>query len=150
MKVYSILHNDHDIIYQCLAYIRDWQFTGLKKSEVDAKCLDKIVSWLRYLIEQSWHIDGWYRKFLEDNIIELRMQLPKSQYLLRIICGYEMPHIVLLTWYIIKPQEYTDQQTQNSIDQQYIDQISQSKHYRKDFKEQQTLDYSDITNNLFS
>ncbi len=149
MKIFSILQQDHDIIHQCLEEISNWQFTGIKKIDVKQKCMKKIVAWLYYLKEQELNPDGYYRKYLEDNIIELRIQLPQSQYLLRIICWFDQKEIILLTWYIIKPQEYTDQQTQNAIDEQYREQIRISKYYRKDFKEHKKLDYSDITDYLF-
>ncbi len=84
MQVFSLM-DDEDIISQCLNEIEDKTFTHLKKTEIHQKCLDKIITTLYYFKHNNMMPDGVYCKVLENNIIEFRLQLPKSNHLLRII-----------------------------------------------------------------
>ena len=93
--------------------------------------------------------DGVYCKVLENNIIEFRLQLPKSNHLLRIIWWYNQKEIVLLTWYIIKPEQYSDRKTTISTDKIYTEKITQAHNYWKDFLTVQQYNYTDLTDILF-
>ena len=91
------------------------------------------------------YCDGYITKHLEENIIEFRIQLPRSDYLLRIIAWYTRWEMILLTWSLIKPKWYEDKKTTQDIDQEYITRITEAKNIRKDFTTQQQYSYSDIS-----
>lgn len=86
IHIYSLLdEHGQDVISQCLMSIKTKQYTQLKKVEVEKKCMDKIAALLYYVDMQALQTDGVYCKALVSNIVELRIPLPKSKYLLRII-----------------------------------------------------------------
>ena len=84
MQIFSLLQEE-DIITQCLNEIEDKNFTHLKKTEIQKKCFEKIITSIHYFKNNNMMPDGVYCKVLENNIIEFRLQLPKSNHLLRII-----------------------------------------------------------------
>ncbi len=146
MNVYSILDREQkDIIDQCLELIKQDQIMQCKKTEVEEKCLGKVIPTLQYFINNDMYCDGYITKHLEENIIEFRIQLPRSDYLLRIIAWYTRWEMILLTWSLIKPKWYEDKKTTQDIDQEYITRITEAKNIRKDFTTQQQYSYSDIS-----
>ena len=148
MQVFSLMDDD-DIISKCLNEIEDKSFTHLKKIEIRKKCFDKIITSMHYFKNNNMMPDGIYCKVLEKNIIEFRLQLPKSNHLLRIIWWYNQQEIVLLTWYIIKPEQYSDRKTTINTDKIYTEKITQAYDYWKDFLTVQQYNYTDLTDLLF-
>jgi hypothetical protein len=90
-----------------------------------------------------------YCKVLENNIIEFRLKLPKSNHLLRIIWWYTPQQIVLLTWYLIKPEQYSDRKTITNTEKIYSEKITEAHNYWKDFLTVQQYHYTDLTDILF-
>lgn len=149
MQIFSLLHDHEDIITQCLHQIQSEHLTDLKKTDIQDKCLQKIIATIYYFKNNNMMPDGIYCKVLENNIIEFRLQLPKSNHLLRIIWAYNQEKIVLLTWYLIKPEQYSDRNTTINTDKLYTTHIINAHSYRKDFITHQKYNYTNLTDILF-
>lgn len=148
MYILSILNDWKDIISQCLDDITHQQIVQLKKDDIGQKCIDKIMATIQYFFVNNLTPDGWYIKTLENNIIEFRIILPKSKYLLRVIAWYKNWSALLLTWYLIKPYDYNDSYTTSTIDKEYSSQIQKAKTIRQDYTWAQQYDYVVIKNHL--
>ena len=150
IRIYSLLdEHGQDVISLCLMHIKTKQYTQLKKGEVEKKCMDKIVALLHYVNMQTLQTDGVYCKTLVGNIVELRIPLPRSKYLLRIIACTWRWSCLLLTWWLIKPERYDDAGQTQSVLLEYDQQIEYAKQCREDFTHRQLLAYTDLTDLFF-
>jgi hypothetical protein len=75
----------------------------------------------------------------------MRLALPQSKYLLRLICSYEQNELMLLSGYILKPESYDDRHMTDKINIQYRQHINKSIQYKADFFGPQKFDYVQLT-----
>lgn len=144
MRILSLIHDEKDVIEEVLDHIKRENLTGLKKADIDQKCLDKIIPRIVMFVEQGMQIKRPDSAVLEDNIIEFRIPLPKSKYLLRIFAGISPPEIVLITWYLTKPHAYDDQWQKLKTDTAYKQHIHYAKQKRKEFADNCIENIEDI------
>lgn len=140
IQIYSHLNNDdEDVITEI---IKD-----VEKHSVD-KLLHKIVAAICCFC-QNMLIDWRLSKNLDWPVHEFRISIPNSDNLLRILFVYEKDKIMLLTTYLIKPDQYWKKQEIEKINNGYDWKIELSKKIYNDFKTKKSYNYVNITNLVF-
>jgi hypothetical protein len=130
----SIVWDEGDVIAQAIDHIISEWIVGDKQDAKESLIANKIWDHIEMFCEGNMIADGHRVSVCSWPIHEFRIAIPKSSYLLRIFFGCEKWKIVLLTWYLIKPNWYNDKWTKKSIDRIYQQKIKEAQTIRLDYK----------------
>ena len=140
INVYSLEEEWKDIIQKIL----EEKILQTKKNKLKYKILSAIWQFMNFQ-----QIDWFRTKNLGWAINEFRISVPGSKNLIRIMFYYEKQELVLLTGYLIKPENYSKSQEKKEINNLYENQIKKSKQIINDFKTERKNSYLDITDMIY-
>ena len=135
MYIYSYTESWYDIIQNLLNEISD-RYLWYKISKLSSK----IYKQLQYF--KTNQIVDWYSvKHLENQIFEFKISIPNTKDLIRLLFAWERDELVLLTWYLIKPENYNKIHTRTEVNKYYHQQINDANTILQDYKSSKKLTY---------
>lgn len=129
INIYTVKDLLSSIINEIIdKWIKDWEYKKIRDD-----LIVKFIAELEVFIENWCFPDNFKVKWLDWNVYEIRISIPKK-YLLRIIFYMEPDKIILTTWYLIKENKWDYKKQQKlEIEKLYEDEIYNSKMRYKDF-----------------
>jgi len=138
---YSVVNGGKDIVTESNQEIIKKKLCVCLPKEIEKKLVHKIY-WALLLYKEQWFKPfPPYVTTLSWSCLELRIQLPWSKYLLRIIAEQHKDTIIIFSGYIIKPEHYEDKQTVIITKKMYTEEIKRSWLTKTDFFWPQEKDY---------
>lgn len=141
MEYYSIVRSGCDMINEAVStVIKLWSYPW-EQSEYRKKLRIKIVETMK-TYESRWFQADWFAvKNLEWPFFEYRTKAWWIKLLVRIFFFQHNQASIVLTWCIIKAENYWDKKTTHEVDQQYVNELSFAKKVQQDFLWKQQFDY---------
>lgn len=120
--------------------MKKWGYPG-KAHEYEEKLLKKIRETIKNY-ERQWFQADWQRvKNLEWPFFEFCISAGWTNYLIRIFFFHSDIASIILTWNLIKPENYKDKQNTDYVDREYQQELKFCKRTQKDFLWEKKLDY---------
>ncbi len=141
LNCYVLEENNENIISTMIYEIESRQMYNWVIDEFEKLLLHKIHSCL-LLFKENWYRACMpYIRNLGWVCFELRIKLPWSNNLLRLIFILKWDKILLFTGWFIKPRNYSDKRNKTQINKKYNLEIEKSKKILEDFECNQKLNY---------
>lgn len=136
MKIVSLKFENTDILDYLIQKVEEKSQEALRK---------KIILAINSFLMQERIENNKSIKSLKWPIFEFRISIPATKKLLRLIFYYQRWELILLSWYIIKPEDYKDKKNTRTIQSEYSKEIKNAENVYQDYKWPQNLHYIPIT-----
>lgn len=136
MKIVSLKFENTDVLDYLIQQVEKKLQNSLRK---------KIFLALNSFLVQESVENNKMVKNLKWPVFEFKISIPGTKKLLRIIFYYQKWKLILLSWYIIKPENYGDKKNISMIQTEYIKEIEKAKNVYQDYTWSQNLNYFPIT-----
>ncbi len=144
MEYYSIVKGGRDMIIDSVYRLMQlWQAPG-KPSEYEKKLAVKIREIMKGYETQWFYVDGQRIKHLEWSFFEFCISAGGTKYLIRIFFFQQNKTFIVLTWNLIKPENYQDKKNTDRTDLDYQNELKFCKQIQQDFLWEKKLVYQKL------